>query len=53
MSKVVDTVVDTGGDLFGIGRSIYDKTVGALWDSLTPDVPEEDLATLAKVYKKV
>ncbi|TMP19079.1 hypothetical protein CWC02_08405 [Pseudoalteromonas sp. S2721] len=52
MSKVVDTVVDTGGDLFGIGRSIYDKTVGALWDSLTPDVPEEDLATLAKGLQK-
>jgi hypothetical protein len=52
MSKVVDTVVDTGGDLFGIGRSLFDKTVGALWDSLTPDVPEEDLATLAKGLQK-
>ncbi len=52
MSKIVDTVVDTGGDLFGIGRSIFDKTVGALWDSLTPDVPEEDLATLAKGLQK-
>ncbi|ATG77659.1 phage tail protein [Pseudoalteromonas sp. 1_2015MBL_MicDiv] len=52
MSKVVEAVVDTGGDIFGFGRSLYDKTVGALWDSLTPDVPEEDLATLAKGLQK-
>tara|TARA_R110000851_G_scaffold158526_2_gene301589 strand:+ start:8678 stop:13669 length:4992 start_codon:yes stop_codon:yes gene_type:complete len=52
MSKVVDVVVDTGGDIFGLGRSVFNKTVGALWDSLTPDLPEEDLATLAKGLQK-
>ncbi|ENN99815.1 MULTISPECIES: phage tail protein [Pseudoalteromonas] len=52
MSKVVDTVVDTGGDIFGLGRSIFDKTVGALWDSLSPEVPEEDLATLGQGLQK-
>ena len=52
MSKVVDAVVDTGGDIFGLGRSIFNKTIGALWDSLTPDVPEEDFATLAKGLQK-
>jgi len=52
MSKVVDLVVDTGGDIFGLGRSVFDKTVGALWDSLTPDVPEKDLATLGQGLQK-
>lgn len=52
MSKVVDAVVDTGGDIFGLGKSIFNKTIGALWDSLTPDVPEEDFATLAKGLQK-
>lgn len=52
MSKVVDTVVDTGGDIFGLGRNIFDKTVGALWDSLSPEVPEEDLATLGQGLQK-
>ncbi|WP_105198959.1 phage tail protein [Pseudoalteromonas sp. T1lg10] len=52
MSKATDIVVDTGGDLFGIGRSVYNKTIGALWDSLTPELPEEDLATLGKGLQK-
>lgn len=52
MSKVVDLVVDTGGDIFGLGRSVFDKTVGALWDSLTPDLPENDLATLGQGLQK-
>lgn len=52
MSKVVETVVDTGGDIFGLGRSVFDKTVGALWDSLTPDLPENDLATLGQGLQK-
>ncbi|SFD55426.1 phage tail protein [Pseudoalteromonas denitrificans] len=52
MSKVVDLVVDTGGDLFGLGRSVFDNTLGALWDSLTPDEPEVDNATLNKGLQK-
>ncbi|PAJ71978.1 hypothetical protein CJF42_23715 [Pseudoalteromonas sp. NBT06-2] len=52
MSKIVDLVVDTGGDLFGLGRSIFDNTLGALWDSLTPDDLEVDNATLNKGLQK-
>ncbi|KPZ65650.1 hypothetical protein AN392_01198 [Pseudoalteromonas sp. P1-16-1b] len=46
MSKVVDTVVN-------VVDSIFEVTgLGALWDSLSPDVPEKDLATLGQGLQK-
>jgi len=46
MSKVVDTVVNVVDDVF-------DYTgLGALWDSLAPDLPENDLATLGQGLQK-
>lgn len=46
MSKVVDTVVN-------VVDSIFEVTgLGALWDSLSPDVPEKNLATLGQGLQK-
>lgn len=46
MSKVVDTVVN-------VVDSIFEVTgLGALWDSLSPDVPEKELATLGQGLQK-
>ena len=46
MSKVVDTVVN-------VVDSIFEVTgLGALCDSLSPDVPEKDLATLGQGLQK-
>ncbi|MBQ4814245.1 hypothetical protein J8M20_22955 [Pseudoalteromonas luteoviolacea] len=51
MGKVVDVVKDAA-DPFGLVEKVWDETVGALWDSLSPDVPETDYATLAKGLQK-
>ncbi|KZN69462.1 phage tail protein [Pseudoalteromonas luteoviolacea] len=51
MGKVVD-VANELADPFGLSEKIWDETVGALWDSLSPDVPETDYATLAKGLQK-
>ncbi|WP_149981152.1 fibronectin type III domain-containing protein [Pseudoalteromonas rhizosphaerae] len=46
MSKVVDTVVN-------VVDTVFDYTgLGALWDSLAPDLPENDLATLGQGLQK-
>jgi len=52
MSKVVEVSSKLSGDLLGIGSTLWDKTMGALWDSLTPDEPENDLATLGQGLQK-
>ncbi len=46
MSKVVDTVVNVVDSTFEV------TGLGALWDSLSPDVPEKDLATLGQGLQK-
>ncbi|KZN30052.1 hypothetical protein N480_03660 [Pseudoalteromonas luteoviolacea S2607] len=51
MGKVAD-IANELADPFGLSEKIWDETVGALWDSLTPDVPETDYATLAKGLQK-
>lgn len=46
MSKVIDTVVN-------VVDTVFDYTgLGALWDSLAPDLPENDLATLGQGLQK-
>ncbi|MBQ4840046.1 phage tail protein, partial [Pseudoalteromonas luteoviolacea] len=52
MGKIVDIANELADPIFGLGEKIWDETVGALWDSLSPDVPEEDYATLAKGLQK-
>ncbi|AZZ98245.1 collagen-like protein [Pseudoalteromonas sp. R3] len=49
MSKVVDVVVDP---ILDLGEKIWDETVGVLLDKLDPDLPQEDMATLAKGLQK-
>lgn len=51
MSKVVDVVTDVI-DPFGIAEKIWDETVGAVWDSLTPEEEKPDVATLDKGLQK-
>ncbi|AOT08264.1 phage tail protein [Pseudoalteromonas luteoviolacea] len=51
MGKVVDVVKDIA-DPFGLVEKVWDETVGALWDSMSPEIPEEDYATLAKGLQK-
>ncbi|KZN39852.1 phage tail protein [Pseudoalteromonas luteoviolacea] len=52
MGKVADIANELADPIFGLGEKIWDETVGALWDSLSPDVPETDYATLAKGLQK-
>ena len=52
MSNVGDFLKDTAGDIFGLTGMLFDETIGALWDSLTPDIPEQELNTLAKGLQK-
>ncbi|MEC4091849.1 hypothetical protein [Pseudoalteromonas rubra] len=51
MSKVVD-VIDELNPFSDLTDKIWDETIGALLDSLSPDAPQEDIATLAKGLQK-
>ncbi|WP_064435407.1 hypothetical protein [Pseudoalteromonas neustonica] len=52
MSKIVKRESLLSGDFLGITHKLWDKTMGALWDSLTPDEPVNDLATLGQGLQK-
>ncbi|KID56842.1 hypothetical protein JF50_13160 [Pseudoalteromonas luteoviolacea] len=52
MGKVADVIEDIADPILDIGEKIWDETVGALWDSMSPEIPEEDYATLAKGLQK-
>jgi len=48
MSKIGDVIEDT----IGLVEDVWDNTVGALWDSLSPDIPEPETQSMSKGLQK-